>query len=142
MQIDDLSSDQIRQLHEQAEVFRKRNHYGLGGTCAQTEAPSNVGSQIRNRLGYEAAGPAKDASQRLGYLSEEVTLGNVDDAMGHQTWDSEQIAAGDIVRETLVAAVKAVLRVVPRCPNRTKAINHLIDARMDANAAISFRGRF
>lgn len=75
-------------------------------------------------------------------LSEEVTLENVDEVMRYQPWMPDQLAAGDVVRETLVAAVRAILRHVPRCPNRTKAINHLIDARMDANAAISFRGRF
>lgn len=74
--------------------------------------------------------------------SDEVTLENVDEVMRYQSWGPDQVAAGDIVREALTAGVRAILRVVPRCPNRTKAINHIIDARMDANAGISFRGRF
>lgn len=35
-----------------------------------------------------------------------------------------------------------ILRNTPRSPRRTLALQHLINARMDANCAISFGGRF
>lgn len=74
--------------------------------------------------------------------TEEVTLDNIDDAMRYQGWDAEQTLVGDIVRESLTFAAKAILRHVPRSPRRTLALQHLITARMDANMAITFRGRF
>lgn len=78
----------------------------------------------------------------LLYRGEELSLDNIDAAMRYQPWDSQQIDAGDQVRDALTLAAKAILRSVPRSPRRTLALQHLISARMDANAAISFRGRF
>lgn len=75
-------------------------------------------------------------------LSEPFTLNNIDDAMGYQVWNEHQIEAGAIVREALTLAAKAILRSVPAGPYRTVAIRKLLEARMDANAAITFRGRF
>lgn len=74
--------------------------------------------------------------------TEEITLNNADAAMAYQGWDEAQREAGEIVRESLTLALKSILRHVPRSPRRTLAVQHLISARMDANAAISFRGRF
>lgn len=71
-----------------------------------------------------------------------LTLGNVADAFEYHPWGPDQREAGEIVREALVAAAKAILRSVPQGPSRTRALNHLIDARMIANAAITHRGRF
>lgn len=76
------------------------------------------------------------------HLSEELTLENIDDVMKYQPWQPDQLAAGDVVRDSLTAAAKAVLRHVPRCPSRTIALRNIIDARQKANEAISFRGRF
>lgn len=71
-----------------------------------------------------------------------LTLANVEHAFTYQPWDPDQAVAGDIVREVLIAAAKAFLRVVPAGPSRTRALNNLIDARMLANQGITFRGRF
>lgn len=73
---------------------------------------------------------------------EELTLENIEAAMNYQPWDASQIAAGAAVREALTIAAKAILQNVPRSPMRTRALNHLVDARMVANGAITFRGRF
>lgn len=78
----------------------------------------------------------------IGHRSQELSLDNIDDAMHYQPWDGIQQDGGDQVREALTLAAKAILRNVPRSPRRTLALQHLISARMDANAAISFRGRF
>lgn len=76
------------------------------------------------------------------FIHEPLTLENIEDAMRYQPWDREQTECGDRVREMLLLAAKAILRHVPSSPRRTLALQHLISARMDANAAISFRGRF
>lgn len=75
-------------------------------------------------------------------MSEQLTLENIEAAMQYQPWESDQILAGDAVREALTIAALAILAHVPPSPRRTLALQHIISARMDANAAISFRGRF
>lgn len=85
------------------------------------------------------AAPTPDPSYSTGGG---ITLDNIEGVMAYQSWDREQREAGEIVREAITAAAKAVLRAVPNSPRRTLAIQHLVSARMDANAAISFRGRF
>ena len=74
--------------------------------------------------------------------TERITIDNVDDAFTYQSWDQEQQASGGAVRSALVAAAKVILQTVPESPLRTRALNNLVDARMLANAAITFRGRF
>lgn len=74
--------------------------------------------------------------------TERLTMGNVDDAFRYQPWDAQQQDAGQIVRDALVTAAKAILQHVPESPLRTRALNNLVDARMIANAAITFRGQF
>lgn len=69
-----------------------------------------------------------------------LTLDNVDRLFDYQPWDEWQRDAGQQVREALTAAAKVILRAVPPCPTRTRALNDLLDARMKANAAITFRG--
>lgn len=78
----------------------------------------------------------------VGYDSQELCPDNIEDAMRYQPWHKGQQIQGDAVRDALVFAAKAILRNVPRSPRRTLALQHLINARMDANAAISFGGRF
>lgn len=92
-------------------------------------------------LDYKTLSTDRDAKP-MQPASEEITLNNIEAAMTYQPWDSKQQDAGDLVRETLTIAARAILRYVPRSPRRTLAIQHLISARMDANAAISFKGRF
>lgn len=143
-----LSRDQEMDLVKRIEVYRFQNRNGADeAQCDQAAAGPMSGHAhelVRDRNAEnetKAVDPRRAGSSRL-FVTEEVSLENVDQIMAYQPWTPDQIAAGDVVRETLIAAVRAILRVVPRCANRTKAINHLIDARMDANAAISFRGRF
>jgi hypothetical protein len=74
--------------------------------------------------------------------TERVTAENVEEAFHYQAWDKEQIAAGNVIRAALIEAATTILANAPETPLRTRAINNLIDARMLANAAITFRGRF
>lgn len=74
--------------------------------------------------------------------AERLNLENVEDAFNYQPWDDEQVLAGHVVREALTRAAKALLNHVPESPLRTRALNNLVDARMLANAAITFKGRF
>jgi hypothetical protein len=90
----------------------------------------------------QAGTMAMDAQTAGPPPSERLTLQNIDDVMHYQPWSHDQQQAGEVVREALTAAAKAMLRSVPESPLRTRALNALIDARMLANAAISFRGRF
>jgi len=67
---------------------------------------------------------------------------NVEEAFQYQPWNDEQVKAGAIIRETLVVAAKMIISNVPETPLRTRALNALVDARMLANAAITFNGKF
>lgn len=89
-----------------------------------------------------AAGLRAEQDQCGSSGPERLSLSNVVDAFTYQPWDPGQADAGDQVREVLTAAARVILRTVPESPMRTRALNDLIDARMKANAAISFRGRF
>jgi hypothetical protein len=74
--------------------------------------------------------------------TERLTLDNVEKAFEYQSWSPEQIKAGQVVRAALVEAAKAILNNVPESPLRTRALNNLVDARMLANASITFMGQF
>ncbi len=74
--------------------------------------------------------------------SEPFTLDNIEAAMRYQPWNEVQMQAGQVVCEALTMAAKAILRHVPDSPFRSVALREIINARMNANAAISFRGRF
>lgn len=74
--------------------------------------------------------------------TERLTLENVAEAFQYQPWDSSQQLVGDAVRQRLQAAAEAILFGVPESPMRTRALNAIVDARMLANAAITFRGKF
>lgn len=76
------------------------------------------------------------------YGGEEISLSNIEEAMRYQPWDRKQLDGGEEIREILTLAAKAILKNAPRSARRTLALQHVISARMDANAAISFRGRF
>lgn len=58
----------------------------------------------------------------------------------YQEWTPEQIQAGQVVRDALASAYKALINNVPSGPTRTRAMNALIDSRLLANAAITFPG--
>ena len=86
--------------------------------------------------------PSQGPASAYPFMTERLSLSNIDDAMKYQPWTREQSEAGEIVREVLAAAAKAILRSVPDGAYRSVALRNIIDARMNANAAISFRGRF
>lgn len=72
----------------------------------------------------------------------ELSVDNVEEVFRYHPWDSVQVDRGAQVTDALIAAAKVILCVVPRCPARTRALNHLQDARMVANHAITHSGRF
>lgn len=74
--------------------------------------------------------------------AEAITLENVAEVFQYQPWSAAQQECGDAVRDALVMAAKQILRSVPPGAYRTRVLTMLVDARMVANAAITFRGRF
>lgn len=58
----------------------------------------------------------------------------------YHPWEEEQKLAGERVRNSLAAAYTTLLAEVPASPSRTRALNMLLDCRMLANQAITFRG--
>jgi hypothetical protein len=77
---------------------------------------------------------------RAHALTAEVDLA-IDFAFEYQPWDEAQSNSGRLVRNALATAVKVIVTEVPPGPTRTRAINMCFDARMLANAAITFRGK-
>ena len=75
----------------------------------------------------------------------EVTLAveeAIEDAFVYHSWNEEQKINGVQIREALVAAVKAIVRYAPPCPDRSAAIRKLREARMDVNSAITHNGKY
>jgi hypothetical protein len=77
---------------------------------------------------------------RAAELTPEVEA-SIDDAFEYHKWTPEQIEAGSKIRKALADAVKAIVAGAPPCPDRSAAIRKLRDARMDANSAITHKGR-
>jgi hypothetical protein len=77
---------------------------------------------------------------RAAGLTPEVEA-RVDQLMAYAPWDKQQILRGEHVRDAIGNAMKEIIANVEPCPARTRALNHLIDARMIANQAITFKGR-
>lgn len=73
---------------------------------------------------------------------EKLTADNLHDCFEYKPWDEDQTKAGILVRGALEAAALAVLEQVPDCPDRSVALRKIREARMDANSAITHRGRF
>ena len=65
----------------------------------------------------------------------------VNDLFAYHPWTGKQVEQGCAVRNALGEAYKVILFNVPSCPNRTRALNMLTDARMLANTAITFNGQ-
>lgn len=78
---------------------------------------------------------------RAPALTQEVSDA-IDDAFEYHSWDADQVEAGRRIREALAAAVKTIVAHAPPCPDRTVAIRKLREARMDANSAITHRGKY
>ncbi len=66
----------------------------------------------------------------------------IDAAFEYQPWDGAQKECGEYVRRALAEAVKVIVANVPPCPDRSAAIRKLREARMDANSAITHRGKY
>lgn len=64
----------------------------------------------------------------------------VQELFTYHAWNDEMVARGKTVKNALAEAYKAIILNVPSSPSRTRALNNLTDARMLANAAISFNG--
>lgn len=74
----------------------------------------------------------------MRYDGGEITLDNIPDAFEYHAWDESQRERGEAVRHNLAAAAEVILANVPRSPLRTRALNAIFDARMLANAALTF----
>lgn len=78
---------------------------------------------------------------RASEVTQEVTDG-VKDMFEYHAWDEDQKGRGALVRNALMDAVRVIIATVPPCPDRTVAIRKLREARMDANSAITHRGKY
>ena len=85
----------------------------------------------------------KSDGSRVGAvaLTDEVRAA-IEDMFFYHSWEKAQERAGAQVREALAAAVAVIVENVPPCPDRSTAIRKLREARMDANSAITHRGRY
>jgi hypothetical protein len=72
----------------------------------------------------------------------EITKEIVSEIFTYYPWEVEQIDSSNEIRDSLAKAFKTVVNVVPPSPTRTRALNAIIDARMLANAAITFKGKY
>lgn len=64
----------------------------------------------------------------------------VEDLFEYHPWDEQQQEQGRLVRNSLADAYKSILGNVPPGPTRSRALNMLVDCRMLANQAITFKG--
>jgi hypothetical protein len=68
----------------------------------------------------------------------------IDDAFEYQyhPWTDEQMNAGVLIREALADAVRVIVKNAPPSPDRSAAIRKCREARMDANSAITHKGKY
>lgn len=125
MDVKELSNERLETLHN-AIYLEKLDR------LKRTSEDSGKANQVTD---------AGCATERRGG-PEPFTLENIDTAMAYQAWGTVEREAGDQVREALTAAAKVILRTVVPSRYRDKALDGIVQVRMDANAAISFRGRF
>jgi hypothetical protein len=78
---------------------------------------------------------------RARQLTPEVEAA-IDKAFDYQPWDGTQESAGVNVRRALAQALKVIVANVPPCADRSAAIRKIREARMDANSAITHRGKY
>jgi hypothetical protein len=74
--------------------------------------------------------------------NEKEVMETVDDLFVYHKWTDAQIAAGITIRTDLAISYLNILRFVPPCLTRTRALNAVLDARMLANAAITHKGKY
>lgn len=68
--------------------------------------------------------------------------GEIDDQFNYKAPDDEQKEGFAAVCDVLKLATRVIVQNVPPCPDRTVALRKIREARMDANSAISHRGRY
>jgi hypothetical protein len=66
----------------------------------------------------------------------------IDDAFLYHPWDAAQTLKGNEIRAALATAVKVIVANAPPSPDRSAAIRKIREARMDANSAITYGGRY
>ena len=81
-----------------------------------------------------------DLNRAEGVTPEVLT--EIHNLFDYKAWNADQHVAGNAVRHTLAAAYEAIVAFVPACPQRTRALNMLVDARMLANSAVTHKGRY
>jgi hypothetical protein len=74
--------------------------------------------------------------------TEQITEENLEECFRFAPWQEDQLAAGKLVVDALIAAARVILQQVPPSPDRSVALRKLREARMDCNSAITHRGRF
>ena len=128
------SEAMVREELRHLEVLRQLDEqHARDETPTRTEGHAHLGKAVPKEYNQ-----AMQAS--LG--PEQLSLANIEAAMTYQPWGPLETEAGEIVRESLTLAAKVILRHVPAGAFRSVALRAIIDARMNANAGISFRGRF
>lgn len=137
--VTEMSNEELHRLIGMTQGEIKRREYPPDSTGDQPAQPVDVakamgygGAQSVNRMRDRS--PEKAAGQ--------ITLDNIESVMSTRQWGSGQRASGNVVREALVAAAKAILREVPQGAEKERALQHILSARMHANVAISFDGEF
>jgi hypothetical protein len=153
-EVAELTDGEMQRFGEamyKARASREARLVNAGAGVDYGNAAAPIAEQNRKSypgIGYEqaktaAAGPSFRMAHALGvFVAEDLAVGNIDELMTYKPWDVEQEEAGTQVREVLSAALKTILRCVPRSPTRTVACRKIVEARMDCNAAITHRGRF
>lgn len=66
----------------------------------------------------------------------------IDDMFEYHPWTPEQIQQGGKVRAALAEAFAVIIENVPASPDRSAALRKIREARMDANSAITHRGKY
>jgi hypothetical protein len=96
-------------------------------------------AEVNQLLSEGNAATGGEMAKGSGLLrSHRFTRENVERAFRYQAWNIEQQQQGELVRGVLAAAARAIVEVVPPNPLQTRCLNLLFDARMLADAAITF----
>jgi hypothetical protein len=105
---------------------------------------------VSNQKGVAEPSKTGESGARVGDITRaggngvltDAETGTLHDMFEYYKWDEDQIARGARVRAALEGAAAVLLADVPPCPDRAAALRKLREARMDANSAITHRGRY
>ncbi len=134
MNVRELGSIELEKLQFEVTVEQAKRRAAREVESDSPSGSANLGKAVDPRYDRQA--------NMTSPVSERLNLGNIEDAMRYQPWTLDQQEAGEQIREVLTQAAKTILRTVPDGAFRSVALRNIIDARMNANAGISFRGRF